>query len=273
MWLVPGLSKVPNADIYFIANTSNVTVHAMARLRSSFHSVVWLDPYNGKAIKAINHHGQWSLHLPPYGSAILLLHNGSLPAAAPRRSHQLEQQIANLNQDWRVDFPALHLQRVLPSLVSWTENPKTLYYSGTAIYHRNFSISSGELRHGQIFLSFGHGKPIPKPLHPVHMGTQAWFDPPIQVAAIVSVNGHRAGALWHPPYKLNLTTLLKPGTNHIEVRVANTAINEMAGKSLPNYRLLWMRYGRRFTPQQMNLVHPLPSGLLGNVTLLRRSQP
>lgn len=265
--------KLPNADIYFIANTSNVPVSTMARLRSRFHSAVWLDPYTGKATRAVSHNGAWSLHLPPYGSTILLLHNGSLPAAAPPKAHLQEQEIVNLNQNWKVNFPELHLQRNMKSLGSWTNSPKTIYYSGVAVYHRTFNLSSRELRHSQIYLSFGHGKPIQKPAHPVHMGTQAWFNPPIHVAAVVSINGHRAGALWHPPYKLNVTSLLKPGANQIEVRVANTAMNEMAGKSLPNYRLLWMRFGRRFTPQQMNLVHPLPSGLLGNVTLLRRSQP
>lgn len=265
--------KLPDADIYFIANTSNVTVNTMARLRSKFHSGVWLSPYNGKAIKAVSHDGAWSLHLPPYGSAILLLHNGSLPAAAPRENNPHEQQIANLSSNWKVSFPGLKLQRNMPSLVSWTDSPKTIYYSGVAHYTRTFKISGSELHHRHIFLSFGHGWPIAKPNHKVHMGTQAWFNPPIHVAAVVYVNGKRAGALWHPPYQLDVTNLLKPGANQIDVHVANTAMNEMAGKSLPNYHLLWMRYGRRFTPQQLNLVHPLPSGLLGNVTLLRGSQP
>ncbi len=265
--------KLPRADIYFIANTSNVAVHAMAHLRSRFHSGIWLDPYNGKATRAVPRNGAWSLQLPPYGSAILLLHNGSLPAAAPRGKNGHEQQIANLSNGWQISFPALHLRCNMQSLVSWTSSPKTLYYSGVAVYRRTFQVSANQLRHARILLSFGHGKPIQKPAHPVHMGTQAWYDPPIHVAAVVFINGHPAGALWHPPYRLRITRLLKPGVNHIAVRVANTAMNEMAGKSLPSYRLLWMRYGRRFTPQQMNLVHPLPSGLLGNVTLLRRSQP
>ncbi len=265
--------KLPDADIYFIANTSNVTVDTMARLRSNYHSGTWLDPYNGKAVTAVSHDGAWPLHLPPYGSAILLLHNGSLPAAAPPDNNQPAQQITDLSNNWQVSFPALNLQRNMPSLASWTDSPKTTYYSGVAIYHRTFNVSESELHHGRILISFGHGKPIAKPPYRVHMGTEAWYDPPIQVAAVIYINGQRAGALWHPPYQLDVTKLLKPGVNQIDVHVANTAMNEMAGKSLPNYRLLWMRYGRRFTPQQMNLVHPLPSGLLGNVTLLRQNQP
>jgi hypothetical protein len=101
------------------------------------------------------------------------------------------------------------------------------------------------------------------------MGTLAWFDPPVQVAAVLYVNGSRAGTLWHPPYVVDVSRLLRPGANEIEVRVANTAINEMSGESQPDYRLLWARYGRRFRPQDMEDLQPLPSGLLGHVELLQ----
>lgn len=263
--------KLSDADIYFIANTSNVTVDTLARLRSKYHSGTWLNPYNGKATEAFSRDGAWPLHLPPYGAAILLLHRGSWNNRPLPQSS--EQQVANLSHNWTVDFTGIHQQDRMQSLASWTENPKTLYYSGVAIYRRTFNISSNELHHGELLLNFGRGRPITKPTHPIHMGTQAWYDPPIHVAAAVYVNGRHAGDLWHPPYELDVSHLLKPGTNQIEVRVANTAMNEMAGKSLPDYRLLWMRFGRRFVPQQSNLIRALPSGLLGSVTLVRRSQP
>jgi hypothetical protein len=264
--------RLPSADIYFIANTSNVTVNTLARLRSRYHTGTWLNPYSGKATPAFSRNGAWTLHLPPYGSTILLLHNGtSPPTVAPMQT--TGQQTLDLSHNWTVDFSGMHVRQTMQSLASWTNNPKTLYYSGVAIYHREFKLSSTDVDNGQILLSFGHGTPIQKPAHPLHMGTQAWYIPPIRSAAVVYVNGKRAGALWHPPYTLNITRLLKPGENQIEVHVANTAINEMAGKSLPNYRLLYMRFGRRFTPQQTNLIHPIPSGLLGSVTLLHRSQP
>jgi hypothetical protein len=100
---------------------------------------------------------------------------------------------------------------------------------------------------------------------------QAWFDPPIREAAVIFINGKRAGSLWHPPYQLDVTSLLKPGSNDLEVHVANTAINELAGQSLPDYRLLWSLYGHRFAPQDMENLQPLPSGLLGKVELISRS--
>lgn len=263
--------RLPDADVYFIANTSNVTVDTMARLRSKYHSGIWLNPYNGKATEAFSQDGAWPLHLPPYGSAILLLHHGPAHNAVVPQSS--EQQIMDLSHNWNVEFTGLDVQQKMQSLASWTKDQKTLYYSGVAVYRRSFTLSDGELNHGKLLLDFGQGTPISIPAHPVHMGTEAWYNPPIHVAAVVYVNGKRAGDLWHPPYTLDVTQLLKPGVNQIEVKVANTAMNEMAGKSLPDYRLLNMRFGRRFVPQQSNLIHTLPSGLLGSVTLIRRSRP
>ena len=47
--------------------------------------------------------------------------------------------------------------------------------------------------------------------------------------------------------------------------MANTAINELAGQSLPDYKLLKLKYGDRFQPQDMENLQPLPSGILGQV--------
>ncbi len=58
---------------------------------------------------------------------------------------------------------------------------------------------------------------------------RAWYDAPIREAAIVYLNGERIGSLWHPPYELDLTTFLHAGENKLEIRVYNTAINELSG--------------------------------------------
>ena len=45
-------------------------------------------------------------------------------------------------------------------------------------------------------------------------------------------------------------------------------MNHMAGQSPPNYRLLNLRYGERFVPQDMDQVQVLPSGLTAPVRLV-----
>ncbi len=97
---------------------------------------------------------------------------------------------------------------------------------------------------------------------------QAWLEAPVREAAVVWVNGTRAGSVWCPPYAVDVTSLLHPGANAIRIDVANTAINHMAARALPDYRLLNLRYGTRFEPQDMDKVQPLPAGLFGPIRLV-----
>ena len=101
---------------------------------------------------------------------------------------------------------------------------------------------------------------------------RAWLDAPIREAAVVYVNDQRAGAVWCPPYALEVTRLLKPGLNRLRIVVGNTAINYMAGHKLPDYKELNQRYGERFQPQDMENLQPLPSGMLGPVRLVARGR-
>jgi hypothetical protein len=70
---------------------------------------------------------------------------------------------------------------------------------------------------------------------------------------------------------VEIATYLKRGKNDLRIVVGNTAINELAGTSLPTYRLLYDRYGVEFIPQGMQDLKPLPSGILGPVTLISKS--
>ena len=42
-------------------------------------------------------------------------------------------------------------------------------------------------------------------------------------AAVVYVNGQRAGSVWHPPYSVEVGALLRPGENKIRIVAANLA--------------------------------------------------
>jgi hypothetical protein len=97
---------------------------------------------------------------------------------------------------------------------------------------------------------------------------RAWYDPPIREAAIVSINGQRAGSLWHPPYRLDVTKLLRPGQNHIEIRVYNTAINAWAAQPPRDFKPLIAKFGDRFQMQDLDKVKPVSSGLLGSIHLV-----
>ena len=65
-----------------------------------------------------------------------------------------------------------------------------------------------------------------------------------------------------------MTSLLKPGENQLRIEVANLAVNYMAGRPQPDLTELRRVYGNRFDPQDVNLIRPMPSGLLGTVQLV-----
>jgi hypothetical protein len=95
----------------------------------------------------------------------------------------------------------------------------------------------------------------------------ASYQPPVHEAAVVFVNGQRAGAVWCPPFRVNVTGLLRPGTNDLRIDVANLAVNDMAGHPLPDYADLTRAFGNRFGMQDMNLIRSMPSGIEGPIRL------
>jgi hypothetical protein len=81
--------------------------------------------------------------------------------------------------------------------------------------------------------------------------------------ATVFVNGRRAGSVWAPPYRVEVTSLLRDGANEIRIDVYNTALNRLAeGGHLPDMKALVERYGQRTRLQDLEGLRPLPSGIL-----------
>ena len=120
----------------------------------------------------------------------------------------------------------------------------------------------------KLYLDFGDGEPIAE--QPLRSGMQAWLSPPVREAAVVYINEKRVGSVWCPPFHLDVTGFLRAGENQFRVVTANTAVNYMAGHSLPDYRLLNLRYGERFQAQDMDKVQPQTSGILGAIHLISR---
>jgi hypothetical protein len=259
--------KLQDADIYFVANTSNRPVRASARFGSTRAAAAWLDPHSGKLTRAAS---TPVLDLAPYESRVLVFTDAPLPGAADAPRPNAPAVLADLSQDWTLTFPGARPQK-LRQLRSWTDDAATRYFSGEAVYAKEVELDAGQLQgqHGwqRLVLDFGPGTPLattPK----VPAGMRAMLESPVREAAQVYVNGKPAGAVWHPPYSVDVTQLLVPGTNRIEVRVANLGLNARAGNALPDYRLLNVRYGERFKPQDTELVKPAPSGMLGPVRLV-----
>lgn len=267
--------KLAESDIYFVANTGNQSIDATAEFRVDHRFVEAWDPDSGHVLLArlISHGTSIPLSLAPYESQVFIfsdhLSAEKSIAAESRRSH--EEQIADLSDGWHIQFADSSSGQALNGLISWTELPGQRNYSGEADYTRSIQLSSAPAKDEHILLDFGKGTPTVDNRPVYANGLHALLDPPIREAAVVYLNGQRAGSLWHPPYRIDVTQLVHGGDNRIEVHVYNTAINLLAGEPPHDYSALYAKYGKRFEPQDMENLHPVPSGLFGPIRLMRET--
>jgi hypothetical protein len=134
-------------------------------------------------------------------------------------------------------------QLTFPKLISWTEHNDSgvQHYSGAATYSKDFVMPATRPSE-KIMLDLGK----------------------VAVLASVKLNGHDFGVVWKEPFALDVTSVLRAGTNSLEVRVVNTWVNRLiADAALPSEkRLTWTTFNPYHSSDPL-----LPSGLLGPVSL------
>ncbi|MGA8730943.1 MAG: glycosyl hydrolase, partial [Terracidiphilus sp.] len=259
--------KVAGGDLYFVANTSNQAKQVEAKFRNAAHHAEMWDSFSG-AVSGLPDPRNIRLDLAPYESRLIFFSDSAM-AASPQPDRR-ETTAADLTGRWKITFGQSDSPVETDRLESWSDNPKTRFYSGRATYEKTFDLPSQALAHETRFLlDFGVGTVVPIPSPPGQNNMRAYLEPPVREAAEVYVNGKSAGVVWHPPFRLDVTPYLTSGSNNLRIVVGNTAINHMAGQPLPDYRLLWDRYGMLFVPQDMQNLQPQPSGILGPVTLVQ----
>lgn len=261
------------ADIYFVANTSNQPQAFTATFRTPAVRAEQWHPLTGHitpaALRAIRGGASAiEVSLAPYESTVFVFPRDARPAPRPRPAAGPAMPAPlDLSADWTVTIGAGGTPAVWPALKSWTDEEATRYFSGIATYERTFDAPPAMLKRG-LAVSLDLGAPTPIEPGGPRARFQAWLDPPVREAAVVVVNGTRAGSVWSPPYAVDVTALLRPGRNAIRIEVANLAVNHLAGRALPDYRLLNLRYGTRFDPQDMEKVLPVRAGLFGPIRLI-----
>ena len=260
--------STPDAEVYFLANTSNQKRNVQIVFRASGTPELW-DAMNGDvaAAEVVSKDARsttLSFTFEPYESHIIVFSKRSgLPAM--KKPSEIVSRI-DLSSHWRVSFGS-DQPTIMSRLHSWADDDATRNFSGAATYEKSVELPNGTVSNGtRIQIDFGDGTPVP--VEPITNGMQTWLDPPIREAAVIFVNGLRAGSLWAPPYRLDITRFLKPGRNDLKITVGNTALNYMAGHRLPDYKLLNLRYGERFQAQDMNKIKVLPSGIIGDPKLV-----
>ena len=86
------------------------------------------------------------------------------------------------------------------------------------------------------------------------------------VMAEVFVNGQNMGVVWKAPFKLDITSALKPGKNDLKVIVTNLWVNRLIGDAQPGVEKKKIIYT---SLQFYQADAPLqPSGMMGPVKLI-----
>jgi hypothetical protein len=151
---------------------------------------------------------------------------------------------AEITGAWTVSFPpnwGAPASISLEKLVSWTDYPDdgVRYFSGTATYARDLDIPAERLQAGrELWLDLGRVKNF----------------------AEVTLNGRDLGVLWKPPFRVNVTSAAKPGTNRLEIRITNLWPNRLIGdEQLPSDRT-WNGMQLAAWPQWVLDGKPSPTG-------------
>ena len=98
---------------------------------------------------------------------------------------------------------------IFHELKSWTDFTEAgiKYYSGKAVYEKNFDLERKDIRGERVLLNLGN-------LHEM---------------AKVTLNGYAFPLSWEPPYELDVTDYVKSGNNKLEISVFNLWPNRLIG--------------------------------------------
>ena len=143
--------------------------------------------------------GRFALHLASGATLPLLVSDLPPPVAA--------------SEPWEVHFASgwgAPDQVTLQRLASWTEHddPGIRYFSGTAVYR------------GELFVPPAM---LASDIAPILDLGQ------VEVMARVRINGRDLGILWKAPFLAEVTGVLKPGRNELEIEVTNLWPNRLIG--------------------------------------------
>jgi hypothetical protein len=253
-------------DLYFVVNSANTPLSTNLSFRAVHRTLTTLSLDSGTEVtgRELPKAASVAMTFAPYESKVFLL--SDVPAKPRQVSPSHPIQLPAIDSGWTIQFAGSAVEP-LAAFVPVDTMPGRRFFSGEITYARTITLDRKPPSGTSILLDFGKSTPTIDARRPGASGIRALVDQPIRDAAIVVVNGKRAGSIWHPPYAIDIAPLLNAGANTMEVHVFNTAVNELAGQPPRDYTALNAKYGKRFDPQDMDLIRPLPSGLLTAPTL------
>lgn len=244
--------KLADGDLYFVANRNDrdETVDATFRVAGKAPELWFAETGTSRpaSFKVADGRTTVPLHLEPWGTTFVVFRKTTSETshAEPKIT---DSKVSDLDGSWKVSFepdrgapPSITLDK----LISWSDSTDAgvKYFSGAGTYTKTLQAPAAWFRKGShLWLDLGDVKNL----------------------AEVSVNGKDLGVVWHTPYRVDVTSALKPGANQVSIKVINAWVNRLIGDQQPGA-----------TKYTFADVHPykansplLASGLLGPVSIVR----
>jgi len=247
--------RIDGMDVYFVCNQTEQTENALCRFRVAGKTPEIWDPATGQTRQQVaftNSNGQTviPLRFGPYGSVFIVFTNEETKPSATKNIVNYTDYLPamTISGPWQVRFDpkwGAPEKVTFDKLTSWTlhSEPGIKFYSGKATYRTTFAFEEKIDRRNEYWLDLGKVEDVG--------------------IARVRLNGQDLGILWTMPFRANISDVLKPGQNLLEVNVINSWRNRLVGdRGLPQ--------SRRYTKTNIT-IRPewkiLESGLLGPVTI------
>ncbi len=243
--------KLADGDLYFVDNRNNrdETVEAGFRVTGKMPELWYADTGKSEAASYKIADGRTTvpLHLEPWGTVFVVFRKPAL-----QNSRTLPQpvatEVATVHGPWKVSFPpdlGAPPSITLDHLISWNDstNQGVKYFSGTGTYTKTIQAPAAWFRkNAHLWIDLGD----------------------VNNLADVTVNGKDLGIVWHAPYRVDATGVMKPGENELTIKVTNAWVNRLIGDQQPGttrkYTFTDIKPYRANSPLQQ-------SGLLGPVQI------
>jgi len=244
--------KLTNGDIYLVDNRSdneaivNATFRVTGRQPELWHAES--GSTEPASFRIADGRTTVPLRLEAWGTVFVVFRKPTLETSRTVPPVK-ETTLATVSGSWTVSFEAgrgAPGATTMEKLADWSQStdPGVKYFSGIATYTKNVQASPEWFGKGaRVLLDLGEVKNL----------------------AVVTVNGKEVGEAWHAPYRVDVTSALKAGTNEIQVKVVNAWVNRLIGDEQPGAAKVTFTDVK---PYKANA--PLQaSGLLGPVTVIR----
>ncbi|MGB8097701.1 MAG: glycosyl hydrolase, partial [Terracidiphilus sp.] len=242
--------RISDGDLYFVDNRGDAGNKVEATFRVTGKEAELWHPETGKtepaSFRIAEGRTTVPLDLEPWGSVFVVFRKST--KLTSRTVPQGEtKELATLDGAWKIGFQP---ERGAPDsitvdqLASWSDssNAGVKYFSGTGTYTKTIDAPAAWFaKRGQVWIDLGGVKNL----------------------AEVVVNGKSLGIVWHAPYRVNVTSALRPGKNELVLKVTNAWVNRLIGDQQPGavkYTFADVKPYRANSPL-------LASGLLGPVTV------